>query len=203
MYGIAVIICHIKRCISLPRLGGGGVGRETFCYFTLTLKGTVSTSTSYFFSIFILSADYFLSSAHPKGKHPWLSKNVWIHPGKSPYAWEQNRAIFWSLVYTKCSQVGSLQPPGQVINLKSFIYRKFVALQIIHEAWRMLWDCLVACTPMETNTASIDQCCETKISNFEKLMCPIFSQTFGPLELKLSQIFTWVVITLGLPQKYF
>ena len=60
----------------------------------------------------MLSADYFLSYAHPKGKHPWLSKNVGVRPGKRPYAWEQNRAIFGEPSIPKMLQVGSLQPPG-------------------------------------------------------------------------------------------
>ena len=36
------------------------------------------------------------------------------------------------------------------MTLKSSIYRKssLVGLQIIHEAWRMLWDYLVTCTPV-------------------------------------------------------
>ena len=60
----------------------------------------------------MLSADYFLSYAHPKGKHPWLSKNVGVRPGKRPYAWEQNRAMFLEPSIPKMLQVGSLQPPG-------------------------------------------------------------------------------------------
>ena len=32
------------------------------------------------------------------------------------------------------------------MTLKSFNTEKVVALQIIHEAWRMLWDYLVVCT---------------------------------------------------------
>ena len=62
----------------------------------------------------MLSADYFLSYAHPdpKGKHPWLSKNVGVRPGKMPYAWEQNRAICLEPSIPKLLQIGSLQPPG-------------------------------------------------------------------------------------------
>ena len=32
------------------------------------------------------------------------------------------------------------------MTLKSFIYRNTCVLQIIHGAWRMLWDYLVMCT---------------------------------------------------------
>ena len=62
-------------------------------------------------------------------------------------------------------QVGSLQPPAQVMILEknSIICKsndpqifhlqkteKLVALQIIHEAWHMLWDYLVVC-PLSVN----------------------------------------------------
>ena len=67
------------------------------------------------------------------GKHPWLSKNVGFRLGKRPYAWEQNRAIFWNLVYPKCSKLEVCNPQVmileffsiiyKVITLKSFIYR--------------------------------------------------------------------------------
>ena len=82
-----------------------GINEKIFC----------DTSTSYFFSIFIWSADYFLSYVHPKGNHPWLSKNVGVCVGKRPYAWEKNRAIFWEPSIPKMLKVESLQPPGHDI----------------------------------------------------------------------------------------
>ena len=82
----------------------------------------------------IRSADYFLSCAHPKRKHPWLSKNVGVRLGKRPYAWEQNRAILLEpIVYPKCSKLEVYNPGSwywtffqssiKVMTLKSFIYR--------------------------------------------------------------------------------
>ena len=90
-------------------------------YFKWIFLLSDSASTSYFFKFCILSADYFLSYAHPKGKHHWLSKNVAVRLGKRPDAWEQNRAIVLEpIVYPK---VGSLQPPGHDIGHFSIIYK--------------------------------------------------------------------------------
>ena len=75
------------------------------------------------FQFCILSADYFLSYAHPKGKHPWLSKNFGVRPGKRPYAWEKNRAIFWSLVYPKCSKLEVYNPQVMILDIFSIIYK--------------------------------------------------------------------------------
>ena len=68
------------------------------------------------------------------------------------YAWEQNRAIFWSLVYPKCSKLEVYNPQVMILDiLKSndpqifHLQNKLWGLQIIHEAWRMLWDYLVMC----------------------------------------------------------
>ena len=132
-----------------------GINKTIFC----------DTSTSYLISICIWSADYFLSYVHPKGNHPWLSKNVGVCLGKRPYAWEQNRAIFWepSRPIPKMLQVESLQPPGHDIghlfnNLSNEwpsnlpFTENVVALQIIHQAWRMLWDYLVGCTHQVIST---------------------------------------------------
>ena len=41
------------------------------------------------------------------------------------------------------------------MTLKSFTYRTVVALQIIHEAWGMLWDYLVKCTSMGSGEGRI------------------------------------------------
>ena len=65
----------------------------------------------------MLSAAVFLSYAHSKGKHPWLSKNVGVRPGKRPYAWEQNMAIFRSLVYPKCSKLEVYNPQVMILDI--------------------------------------------------------------------------------------
>ena len=70
-----------------------------------------------------MSADYFLSYAHPMGKHPWLSINVGVRPGKKPSAWEQNRTIIWSLVCQKCSKLEVYNPQVMILDIFSIIYK--------------------------------------------------------------------------------
>ena len=79
----------------------------------------------------ISSANYFLSYVHPKRKHPWLSINVRVHLGKRPYAWEQNRATFWSLVCPKCSKLEVYNPRVMILEICSIIYKSYDP-QIFH-----------------------------------------------------------------------
>ena len=83
------------------------------------LKNIVTPQLLISFQCLLWSADYFLSYVHPKGNHPWLSKNFGVCLGKRPYAWEQNRAIFGEPSIPKMLKVESLQPPGHDIGHKT------------------------------------------------------------------------------------
>ena len=60
----------------------------------------------------MLSADYFLSYAHPKGNTPdWVKMSESVLE-KGPTLGSKNRAKFLEPSIPKMLQVGSLQPPG-------------------------------------------------------------------------------------------
>ena len=103
----------------------------------------------------------------PRENTPDWVKQIGVSPGKRPYAWEQNIAIFWEPSLPKMLQVGSLQPPGHDVgnlfnNLSKewpsnhpFVTDKVVGLQIIDEPWRTLWDYLLGCNPSVGSEGSV------------------------------------------------
>ena len=48
---------------------------------------------------------------------------VKVRLGKRPYAWEQNRAILWSLVYLKCSKLEVCNPQVMTLDIFAIIYK--------------------------------------------------------------------------------
>ena len=85
----------------------------------------------------------FLAMPIPSKNTPDWVKMSGVHPGKRPHAWEQNRAIFWRLVYPKCSKLEVYNPQVMILDILSIIYqsndpqvfhlqKKLRGLQIIH-----------------------------------------------------------------------
>ena len=81
---------------------------------------------------------------------------------KDPTLGSKIGPLFWSLVYPKYSKLEVYNPRVMILGFFSIIYKsndpqifhlhnKLWGLQIIHEAWRMLWDYLVVCTQMESD----------------------------------------------------
>ena len=76
-----------------------------------------------FCSIFIWSADYFLSYAHPKRKHPWSWVNISEFVlEKGPTLGSKIGSFFWSLVYPKCSKLEVYNPWVMILEMFSIIF---------------------------------------------------------------------------------
>ena len=94
-----------------------GINKIIFC----------DTSTSDFYLIFIWSADYFLSCAHPKRKQPWLTKNFGVRLGKRHYACEvYNPRV---MILDICSIIYKSNDP-QISHLQNvlWVYKLFMRL---------------------------------------------------------------------------
>ena len=94
-----------------------GINKIIFC----------DTSTSDFYLIFIWSADYFLSCAHPKRKQPWLTKYFGVRLGKRHYACEvYNPRV---MILDICSIIYKSNDP-QISHLQNvlWVYKLFMRL---------------------------------------------------------------------------
>ena len=72
--------------------------------------------------MFILSADYFLSYAHPKGTPDLVQMSESVLE-KGPTLGSKIGPFFWSLVYPKCSELEVYNPQAMILDIFSIIYK--------------------------------------------------------------------------------